>query len=53
VMLAIPASGHSQDHLKLLARLSRRLVHKEFREQLRTAGDEEAILHLIAAAIAE
>lgn len=53
VMLAIPASGHSQDHLKLLARLSRRLVHEEFREQLRTAGDEEAILHLIAAAIAE
>ncbi len=53
VMLAIPKSGSSQDHLKLLARLSRRLVHEEFRQQLRNAGHEEAGLRLIAAAVAE
>lgn len=53
VMLAIPTPGPTEDHLRLLARLSRRLVHEEFREQLRTAGDEEAILRFIAAATAE
>jgi fructose-specific PTS system IIA-like component len=52
VMLAIPKSDSSRDHLKILTRLSRRLVHEEFRQQLRNAGHEEAVLGLIAAAAA-
>ncbi len=53
LMLAIPASNKSQDHLKLLARLSRRLVHEEFRAALRAAGDEAALVRLISESVAE
>ena len=52
VMLAIPAAGPSGDHLKLLARLSRRLMHDEFREALRAATDADSLARLIAAAAA-
>jgi mannitol/fructose-specific phosphotransferase system IIA component (Ntr-type) len=53
VMLAIPAANASADHLKLLARLSRRMVHEEFREGLRAAPDAEAVVRLFRAALAE
>ncbi len=53
VLLAIPASGPSQDHLKLLARLSRRLVHDEFRVQLRSAASQEVVIRLMRAALTE
>lgn len=53
LMLAIPTPGETQDHLKLLARLSRRLVHEEFRDELRSAADEASILRLIASAVSE
>jgi phosphoenolpyruvate-protein phosphotransferase len=54
LMLAIPPAGAaSRDHLELLARLSRRLVHEEFRDDLRTARDEQAAVRLITAALAE
>jgi len=52
VMLAIPSGRAAQDHLKLLAKLSRRLVHEEFRETLREAADPEAVVRLIREAIA-
>lgn len=52
VMLAIPAAGPSGDHLKLLTRLSRRLMHDEFREALRTATDKDSLARLIAEATA-
>jgi phosphoenolpyruvate-protein phosphotransferase len=52
VMLALPAGGSaSRDHLRLLARLSRRLAHEEFREALRTASDEDDVVDLISAAL--
>jgi multiphosphoryl transfer protein len=51
VMLAIPAERAAQEHLKLLARLSRRLVHEEFREALRSAAGAEAVVQLIRDAV--
>ena len=50
VLLAIPA-GAERDHLKLLAGLSRRLVHDEFRSGLLSAIDETAVIGLIAEAL--
>lgn len=51
VMLAIPAGRAAQDHLKLLARLSRRLVHEDFRDALRAAADAGAAIRLIREAV--
>ncbi len=53
VMLAVPAAGPSRESLKYLARLSRRLVHDEFRDGLRTAPDAAAVIRLIGAAVAD
>jgi fructose-specific PTS system IIA-like component len=53
VMLAVPAAGPSRESLKYLARLSRRLVHDEFRDGLRTAPDAAAVVRLIGAAVAD
>jgi fructose-specific PTS system IIA-like component len=51
-MLVIPGGEWSLDHQKLLARLSRRIVHDEFRAALRAAPDEEAVVRLMAEALA-
>ena len=48
----IPAGEKSTEHLKLLARLSRRIVHDEFRAALRAAPDEAAVAALVAEALA-
>lgn len=53
LMLAIPAAGPARESLKYLARLSRRLVHEEFREGLRAAADEAAVVRLIGSAVAD
>jgi phosphoenolpyruvate-protein phosphotransferase len=47
VMLVLPAKSPSSDHLKLLARLSRRLVHDEFRGSLRAAADAAAVVAVL------
>ena len=47
VMLALPAGEAAREHLKLLARLSRRLVHDEFREALRSAADADAVVGIL------
>lgn len=47
VMLALPAGEPAKEHLKLLARLSRRLVHDEFREALRSAADADAVVEIL------
>jgi fructose-specific PTS system IIA-like component len=47
VMLALPAGGPAREHLKLLARLSRRLVHDDFREALRSAADADAVVGIL------
>jgi phosphoenolpyruvate-protein phosphotransferase len=51
-MLVIPDGERSQEHLGFLARLSRRIVHDEFRDALRAAPDEETVVRLIAEALA-
>ncbi|MCX6561593.1 MAG: phosphoenolpyruvate--protein phosphotransferase [Candidatus Aminicenantes bacterium] len=51
VMLAIPSGRGAEEHLKLLARLSRRLMHEEFRDALRSAPDRDAIVRLIGEAV--
>ena len=67
LMLAIPAAGPAQGvvpakqggapaeqrSLKYLARLSRRLVHEEFRDGLRAAADAADIVRLVSAALAD
>ena len=35
-----------RDHIKVLAKISRLLNHSDFREDLRTAGDTEAVLNV-------
>ena len=52
IALLIPAGEKSTEHLKLLARLSRRIVHDEFRAALRAAPDEAAVAALVAEALA-
>jgi len=47
VMLALPAGGAAQEHLRLLAQISRRLVHDEFREALRAATDADSVIQIL------
>ena len=51
-MLIIPDGERSREHLKLLARLSRRIVHEEFRAAQRAAPDEETVVRLVSEALA-
>ncbi len=53
IMLAVPAAGQTLMHQKLLARLSRRLVHEEFRDALRAAANEDDAVRLIRTAVSE
>lgn len=53
LMLAIPAAGPSRESLKYLARISRRLVHEDFRDSLRTAADADEVVRLVAEAVAD
>lgn len=53
LMLAFPPRERARTELNLLALLSRRLVHPEFRTALREAVDADAVIHLIAAAVGE
>ncbi|MBY0261117.1 MAG: fructose PTS transporter subunit IIA, partial [Phycisphaerales bacterium] len=43
MLLAVPASDDSGAHLKVFAKLARRLMHEAFRERLRCAGTAEAV----------
>jgi fructose-specific PTS system IIA-like component len=52
VMLVLPAADSNRDHLKILARLSRRLADEEFRAELRAAADETAAAEIISGALA-
>jgi fructose-specific PTS system IIA-like component len=51
-MLVIPDGERSQEPLRLLARLSRRIVHDDFRAALRAATDEEMVVRLVEDALA-
>ncbi|HUU06536.1 MAG TPA: phosphoenolpyruvate--protein phosphotransferase [Patescibacteria group bacterium] len=44
LLIAIPAAAKGQEHLKLIARLSRRLMHEDFREELLSLRDTDGVL---------
>jgi PTS system fructose-specific IIA component len=44
LLIAVPADAKGEEHLKLIARLSRRLMHEDFREALLSARDTGRVL---------
>ena len=47
LLIAIPASCKEQEHLRLIARLTRRLMHGDFREALLSARDTGSALAVL------
>ena len=47
LLIAVPDSPGNEEHLKLIARLSRRLMHEDFREALLAAKDRETALAVL------
>ena len=41
IMIAVPAEEAGNTHMKILANLSRKLMHEEFRDSLRNSGKDE------------
>ena len=41
IMIAVPLSEAGNTHMKILASLSRKLMHEEFRESLRNSSKEQ------------
>ncbi|HEX7502613.1 MAG TPA: PTS sugar transporter subunit IIA, partial [Acidobacteriota bacterium] len=39
LLIAVPAEANGREHLQLIARLSRRLMHEDFRDRLLSARD--------------
>ncbi|TFG78586.1 MAG: phosphoenolpyruvate--protein phosphotransferase [Chrysiogenales bacterium] len=52
LLIAIPATTKGEEHLKLIARLSRRLMHEDFRETLLAAKDAKTVLAAIRTCLA-
>ncbi|GCF93549.1 PTS fructose transporter subunit IIA [Enterococcus florum] len=46
-LLAVPEDCAGDEHLKIIAGLSRKLVHEEFRELLKTSTSEKEIVKVI------
>lgn len=46
-LLAVPDSCAGDEHLKIIAALSRKLIHEDFRELLKTSVDDQQIVSLI------
>lgn len=49
-LIAAPAHGASE-HLKILAKLARNLVHEDFKQSLRTAADAETVAEIVNKAV--
>lgn len=47
-LLAVPEEAASDQHLRILAALSRKLVHEQFRNELFNSVDEEELLQLLS-----
>ena len=47
ILLSIRSSDHDKEHLKILARLSRKLMDDEFRDDLRKAESASVVINLI------
>jgi mannitol/fructose-specific phosphotransferase system IIA component (Ntr-type) len=53
LLIAVPATGREQEHLKLIARLSRQLMHEDFRGELLSAADPETVLKVLLRCLQE
>ncbi len=53
LLIAIPDSPGGEEHLRLIARLSRRLMHEDFREALLSARDAAAALRALRRCLGE
>jgi fructose-specific phosphotransferase system IIA component len=49
--LAVPAASQGDAHLNLLAALSRKLIHADFRAQIKAATTPEQVIELIGSTI--
>lgn len=47
LLIAVPAAAHGEEHLQLIARLSRRLMHEDFRAELLSARDTDTALAVL------
>lgn len=47
LLIAVPAAANGDMHLKLIARLSRRLMHEDFRAELLSARDSDGALDVL------
>lgn len=46
--IAVPDPGQGEKHLEILAKLSRKIIHEDFRESLMKAANEKEILSLVS-----
>jgi phosphoenolpyruvate-protein phosphotransferase len=53
LLIAVPAAGREQEHLKLIARLSRQLMHEDFRDELLSAADRDTVLKVLRRCLQE
>lgn len=48
IALIVPNQDGNNEHIRLLASLSRMLIKKDFRESLKASGSEEEIFHILS-----
>lgn len=46
-LIGVPEKNAGNDHLKILIAISKKLMHEEFRQQLKQAASPEAVLEII------
>jgi PTS system fructose-specific IIA component/PTS system nitrogen regulatory IIA component len=51
-LLAVPEECKGDQHLKIIASLSRKLIHQDFRETLQNAKTKEEIVNLLNGTLA-
>lgn len=51
LMLAIRESDHAEEHLKIFARLARKVMHEDFRERLLTESSRDELLRYMAGSL--
>lgn len=52
-LLAVPEACKGDEHLRIIAALSRKLIHEDFRQQLETLEDEQALVEMITETLAD
>ncbi len=46
-LIAVPAEQAGNEHLQILAAIARRLMHEEFRNEIREAGSPEEVMRIL------